>query len=161
MGVALVVSEKMSGAAGLSLVATSLCIMALLSMTIGTLYQKRYAAAADVRTAQVVQFLASLVITLPVAIMFEHPHVDVTPQFVLAYLWSVLALSGAGISLLFIMIRNGRATEVTSYFYLVPPVTAVMAYLMFGERFGLYSLLGLIITSLAVALVVTRRRDEI
>jgi drug/metabolite transporter (DMT)-like permease len=158
LGVALVVSEKMSGASRLSMIATSLCVMSLLSMTLGTLYQKRFAAAADIRTAQVVQFAASLLVTLPLAIIFENPHVDLTPQFALAYLWSVLGLSGAGISLLFMMIRNGRATEVTSYFYLVPPVTALMAYLMFGERFGLLSLIGLVMTSLAVALVVAGRR---
>jgi drug/metabolite transporter (DMT)-like permease len=157
LGVALVVSEKMAGAGGLSLTATALCVFSLLSMTLGTLYQKRYAAAADVRTAQVVQFAASLLVTMPFLFAFETPHVQLTPQFILAYLWSVLALSGAGISLLFIMIRNGRATEVTSYFYLVPPVTALMAYLMFGERFGAFSFVGLVLTCLAVALVVTRR----
>jgi drug/metabolite transporter (DMT)-like permease len=80
-----------------------------------------------------------------------------TSHFIEAYLWSVLVLSGGGISLLFLMIRRGRATEVTSYFYLVPPVTALMAYLMFGETFTLFSLAGLLLTSIAVAMVVKKR----
>ncbi len=157
LGVALVVSDKM-GSRGMQPLAVLLALFALIAMTIGTLYQKRFAGQCDVRTAQVVQFAASLLVTLPLAICFETPHIEVTGRFLAAYLWSVLVLSGGGISLLFIMIRHGRATEVTSYFYLVPPVTALMAFLMFGERFNLSSLLGLIVTSFAVALVVIKPR---
>jgi drug/metabolite transporter (DMT)-like permease len=157
LGVALVVSNKMGGS-GMSPIALGLALFALIAMTIGTLYQKRFAGRCDVRTAQVIQFAASLLVTVPLALWFETPHIELTGRFVAAYLWSVLVLSGGGISLLFIMIRHGRATEVTSYFYLVPPVTALMAYLMFGERFNLSSLLGLIVTSFAVALVVIKPR---
>jgi drug/metabolite transporter (DMT)-like permease len=157
VGVVLVVSNKMGGN-GMSPVALALAVFALFSMTLGTLYQKRIAARCDVRTGQVLQFAASLVVTVPLALWFETPHIELTGSFMAAYLWSVLVLSGGGISLLFIMIRHGRATEVTSYFYLVPPVTALMAYLMFGERFNLSSLAGLIVTSFAVALVVIKPR---
>jgi drug/metabolite transporter (DMT)-like permease len=155
-GVALVVSNKV-GSSGLSLLSTALAVFALVSMTVGTLYQKRFSASCDVRTAQVVQFGASLLVTLPLAFIFETPHIELTSHFIEAYLWSVLVLSGGGISLLFLMIRRGRATEVTSYFYLVPPVTALMAYLMFGETFTLFSLAGLLLTSIAVAMVVKKR----
>ena len=141
VGVALVVSNKIGGS-GMPPISLALAVFALFSMTLGTLYQKRFAGQCDVRTGQVVQFAASLVVTLPLALWFETPHVEFTSRFLAAYLWSVLVLSGGGISLLFIMIRRGRATEVTSYFYLVPPVTALMAYLMFGERFNLSSLLA-------------------
>jgi drug/metabolite transporter (DMT)-like permease len=71
-------------------------------------------------------------------------------------LWSIVVLSGGGISLLFLMIRHGAATEVTSYMYLVPAVTALMAWAMFGERLGAVALLGMVVTIVGVALVVRR-----
>ncbi len=71
-------------------------------------------------------------------------------------LWSVLVLTGGGISLLFMMIRDGRATQVTSYMYLVPAVTAIMAWAMFGERLGTVALTGMLVTIAGVALVVRK-----
>ena len=159
LGVLLVVSNKIS-TGGLSVGATSLALFALFSITLGTLYQKRFCPVFDVRSGQVIQFAASLAVTLPLAYFFEAPRIELTLNFCLAYAWSVLILSGGGISLLFLMIRRGRATEVTSYFYLVPPVTSLMAYLMFGEVFTRAALAGLVLTSLAVALVVSKPRTE-
>ena len=154
-GVGLVVADKIS-ATGLSWSSLSLALFALLAITAGTLYQKRHCPNTDVRTGQVIQFSASLVVTLPLSLMFETGQIDWTPQFFAAFAWSVLILSGVGISLLFVMIRHGAATLVTSYLYLVPPVTAVMAWLMFGETFGLRAVAGMVLTVVAVALVVRR-----
>jgi drug/metabolite transporter (DMT)-like permease len=153
VGVLLVVSNRIS-TNGLSSVAIVLAVCGLFSMTLGTLYQKHFCPFIDVRTGQVIQFIAALLVTLPVAFVFEVPRIEFTANFWLAYAWSVFVLSGGGVSLFFLMIRRGRATEVTSYLYLVPPVTALMAYLMFGEIFTRAALIGLVITSLAVALVV-------
>lgn len=122
-------------------------------MTSGTIYQRRFCPRFDVRTGQVVQFAASLALTLSLALWFETNRIDATPQFYGALAWSVLVLSGGGISLLFVMIRHGAATRVTSYLYLVPPVTALMAWLMFGETFSLSAGIGMVVTVLAVALV--------
>jgi drug/metabolite transporter (DMT)-like permease len=152
-GVALVVSNKIS-LIGMSWPAVGLAVLALLSMTAGTLYQKRYCPSFDVRTGQVIQFSASLAVTLPLALAFETNHIDWDPHFFAALAWSVFILSGGGISLLFIMIRHGAATRVTSYLYLVPPVTALMAWLMFGETFSLLACAGMALTVAAVALVV-------
>jgi drug/metabolite transporter (DMT)-like permease len=98
-----------------------------------------------------------LIVTLPFALMLETQSIEWTPQFFAAMAWSVFVLSGVGISVLFIMIRNGEATKVTSYMYLVPAVTAVMAWLMFGERFTMTAMLGMLITLAGVALVVKSR----
>jgi drug/metabolite transporter (DMT)-like permease len=156
LGVGLVVANKIS-MVGLSGSSIALAVMALLSMTLGTLYQKKTCPSFDVRTGQMIQFLASLIVTLPFALMLETQSIEWTPQFFAAMAWSVFVLSGVGISVLFIMIRNGEATKVTSYMYLVPAVTAVMAWLMFGERFTMTAMLGMLITLAGVALVVKSR----
>jgi drug/metabolite transporter (DMT)-like permease len=111
-----------------------------------------------VRTGQVIQFAASLLVTAPFAWMLETQTILWTPQFFGALAWSVLVLSGIGISVLYIMIRHGEATKVTSYMYLVPAVTAAMAWLMFGEKFTLTALAGMAIALAGVALVVRPAR---
>lgn len=156
-GVGLVVANKISVVA-LSLTSVSLAVMALFAMTIGTLYQKKTCPSFDVRTGQVIQFAASLFVTAPFAWKLETQTILWTPQFFGALAWSVLVLSGIGISVLYIMIRHGEATKVTSYMYLVPAVTAAMAWLMFGEQFTLTALAGMSIALAGVALVVRPAR---
>lgn len=159
-GVALVVANKIS-LIGLSWQSIGLCLFALLSMTIGTLYQKRYCAHFDLRTGTIIQFGASLVVTLPFAIGFEHftpalETVQWTPSLVGALLWSILALSIGAIFLLFTLIRKNAATRVTSLMYLTPPTTAVMAWAMFGEVFSVTGLFGMVLAVIGVAFVVRK-----
>ena len=154
VGVALVVWNKLGAAMPPWTVA--LAVLSLLAITAGTLYQKRFVPAFDLRTGQVVQFAASAVVTLPFALAFESFSITWNLQVVAAMLWSVLVLTGGGISLLFMMIRDGRATQVTSYMYLVPAVTAIMAWAMFGERLGGVALAGMLVTIAGVALVVRK-----
>jgi len=153
-GVMLVVSSKLGGAGGATWAGTGLAIAALISITSGTLYQKRFCPNFDLRTGQVIQFTASLIVTLPFAVATERMHLDWTPGLLGVLAWAVIVLTGGGISLLFLMIRHGAATKVTSYFYLVPPVTSVMAWLMFGEQLRGTALFGMAMTLLGVALVV-------
>ncbi|MBC3884397.1 DMT family transporter [Undibacterium griseum] len=157
MGVGLVVANKIS-VVSLSPVSVGLATMALLAMTTGTLYQKKTCPSFDVRTGQVIQFGASLLVTLPFALLLETQTVQWTPQFFAALAWSVFVLSGVGISVLYILIRHGEATKVTSYMYLVPAVTAAMAWLMFGEKFTATAAAGMAIALAGVALVVRPAR---
>ncbi|MHA6623269.1 DMT family transporter [Pseudonocardia sp. DLS-67] len=150
-GVALVVSNRLTGA-GLSPLTLGLTVMALLAITAGTLYQKRFCPVFDLRTGQVVQFAAALAVTSPFALALESFRFDWTPQLVGALVWSVLVLTGGGISLLFLMLRRGAAAQVTSYFYLVPGITALMAFAMFGETLGVVAIGGMVVTVLGVAL---------
>jgi drug/metabolite transporter (DMT)-like permease len=154
-GVVLVVWHKLSGQ-GLSLAPVLLCLGALLGMTLGTLYQKKFVATSDVRTGQVVQFLASLAVTLPIAWATESFRVTWNAPFIAAMLWSVVVLSGGGISLMFLMLRHGKATTVTSYMYLVPIVTALMAWLLFGETLTVVAVVGMVVTLVGVYLVVRK-----
>jgi drug/metabolite transporter (DMT)-like permease len=154
-GVALVVSSKL-GTAGMGWAPVLLALLSLAAITAGTLYQKRFIPHFDLRTGQVVQFAASVVVTVPFVLAFEAFRIEWNVQVIAVMLWSILVLSGGGISLLFLMIRHGAATEVTSYMYLVPAVTALMAWAMFGERLGGPALLGMLVTIVGVALVVRR-----
>ncbi len=159
-GVALVVAAKIQ-LAGLSVEAIAFCVMALLSITAGTLYQKRYCPRFDLRTGAVIQFSASALVLLPLAVLFEDfgpglESIEWSASFVGALLWSVFVLSIAAIFLLFKLIRRSAATEVTSLLYLTPPTTAVMAWLMFGEAFSLLGIIGMAVAVAGVACVVRK-----
>jgi drug/metabolite transporter (DMT)-like permease len=159
-GVALVVASKIT-LVGLTWESLSLCVFALAAITIGTLYQKRYCASFDLRTGTVIQFAASAVVVLPLAIALEDftlsmDSVQWTPQFLGAMLWSVFALSIGGIFLLFALIRRRAATHVTSLMYLTPPATALMAWIMFGEAFSIAGIAGMLLAVLGVALVIRK-----
>lgn len=156
-GVVLVVADKIALIA-LPWLPIALAVMALFSITVGTLYQKSHCPRFDLVAGSLIQFIASLVVTLPLAFAFEPWHVDFTPQFIAALVWSVFGLSIGGMALLFPLIRRGEATRVTSLFYLVPPVTALMAWAMFGERFSGRAMAGMACAMVGVALVAMRRR---
>jgi drug/metabolite transporter (DMT)-like permease len=126
---------------------------ALLSITVGTLYQKRKVLPCDVRSANAVQLLAALAVSLPWALAEAEP-VRLHPEFLGAMAWSVLVLTLGGSSLLYMLIQQGAATRVTSLLYLVPPTTALMAWLIFGESFTVLMGAGMALTVLGVALVV-------
>jgi len=129
-------------------------VMALLAITIGTVYQKKYCGGEDLRTQSVVQFGAAGAVLLPFSLAFETRAVEWSGHFVFALLWVVFVLSFGAISLLMLLLRKGAATMVSSLMYLVPPVTAIMAYLLFGERLSLLAILGMGVAVVGVALVV-------
>lgn len=159
-GVALVVAAKL-GLGTLAPAAVALCVLALLSITAGTLYQKRFCAQFDPRTGAVIQYGASALALLPFAVALEGfgPGLDAvrwTPQFFGALLWAILALSIGAIFLLFRLISRNDATKVTSLLYLTPPTTALMAWLVFGEALSAAGLLGMAVAVLGVAFVVRK-----
>ena len=131
----------------------ALALAALLSITAGTLYQKRYLAPCDVRTANLVQLCAALVVTLPLALL-ETEAMQWNGQLIGALAWSVLALTLGGSSLLYLLIQRGAATAVTSLLYLVPPCTALMAWLLFAEPIAATTVVGMAFAALGVSLVV-------
>ena len=146
-----------SALSGITPATLVLSLLALFSITAGTLYQKRYCGAVDLRAGSVIQFTAAGLVLLPAALAFETMRVRWTGEFIFTLAWLVLVLSIGAISLLFVLIRKGAATKVASFFYLVPPTTAVMAYAIFGERFNAVAMTGMVGTAIGVALVVYRR----
>lgn len=157
LGVALVVANKIS-LSGLSGASIALCVLALLCITGGTLYQKRFCPTFDLRTGALLQYAASFVVTLPFALILEDGHIDWTAQMFFALGWAVIGLSFGAIFLLFVLIRRGAATRVVSLFYLTPPTTAVMAWLLFHETLSPLAILGMAISVIGVATVVRQPR---
>lgn len=155
-GVALVVAHRM-GTIGITPSTLVLTVFALLAISAGTVYQKRFAPVFDLRTGTAIQYFASFLVIAPLAWALEDIRVDWTPGLVIAMAWSVLALSIGAIFLMFALIARGEALRVTSLFYLVPPVTAVQAWLLFREPFGLEAAAGMLLTAIGVALVQWRR----
>ena len=152
-GLVLVVSRKFGSTQEVTAYTLAAITIALVSITVGTLYQKRHVQPADVRGANAVQIAAAFAVTLPLA-LFETEAVTWTPQFMGALAWSVLVLTLGGSSLLYLLIQRGAATAVTSLLYLVPPCTALMAWLLFAEPITAVTVLGTAITALGVSLVV-------
>jgi drug/metabolite transporter (DMT)-like permease len=156
-GVLLVVTGR-TALSGITPATLALSAMALLSITAGTLYQKRYCGAVDLRAGSVIQFCAAGMVLLPLALGLETMQVRWTGEFMFALAWLVLVLSIGAISLLYILIRKGAATTVASFFYLVPPCTALMAYFIFGETLNAVAVAGMALAAIGVALVVYRRQ---
>lgn len=134
-------------------------LLALTCITVGTLYQKTYVQACDVRTANTVQMIGALLVSAPLALIEPH-HITWNLDTVLALIWAVLGLSMGASSLMYIMIQRGAVTKVTSLLYLVPPTTAVIAWLMFGEAFTPLKMLGMLIAAYAVWLVLRPASEE-
>lgn len=127
--------------------------VALICITYGTLYQKRHCAHVDMRTNSALQFTSALIVTAPLMWLFEPIDVQWTLPFVLALGWTVFGLSLGAVFLLFALIRRGAATAVASLIYLCPPVTAILAWMVFGEAYTLWAALGMAITVVGVWLV--------
>ena len=162
-GVALVVAPGLTGSgstAGLPLAGLLACGVALASGTAATLHQKRHGDGIPLVWGTAVQYAAASVLLLAVAGATESFRIAWTGEFVAALAWLVLVLSLGAVLLLLLLLRRGSASSVSSLLYLVPPATAVEAFLLFGERLSLPALVGVAVAALGVALVVTPVRPR-
>ncbi len=154
-GVYFVVRHKIAlGGEPTALVAV---LVALVGISVGTLYQKKYCAHVDLRSGAVIQFAACSLLYAPIVAIAEPQPIAFTPQFLFALGWSVIVLSVGAISLLYWLLRHGAAADVARLFYLVPPVTALMAFALFGERLDALAIAGMVLIAIGVALA--RRRS--
>jgi drug/metabolite transporter (DMT)-like permease len=160
-GVVLVVGPGIAAAGSAERLSTAgvvACGVALVSGTLGTVYQKRHGDGIPLIWGTAVQYVAAAAVLLAIAGATEDMTIHWTGEFVVAFAWLVLVLSIGAVLLLLLLLRRGTAAGVSSLYYLVPPATAVEAYLLFGERVSGLSLVGIGVTALGVALVVTGRR---
>ena len=155
-GLVLVVWDKL-GQGEIQLQSLALAAGALLCITVGTLYQKRFVTPCDVRSANLVQLAAAALVTLPLALM-ETEAMRWNGSLLAAMAWSVLVLTLGGSSLLYLLIQRGAATTVTSMLYLVPPCTAILAWMLFAESISLLTFAGMALTAYGVSLVVRPAR---
>ena len=121
---------------------------AIVSVTFGTFYQKRFVASADLRTGTCLQFIGALAVVMPLALMTETLRFDVTPTLLAALAWSVLVISIAAIALLMLMIRHGEVSRIAALIYLVPPITALQAYVLLGERLSAVQATGMFVAAM-------------
>jgi drug/metabolite transporter (DMT)-like permease len=151
-GVALVVWQKLHLGTG-SVSGIGLSVLALGGITLGTIYQKRYCGGVSLVSGNLVQFASAGAAMALLALAFESGKVVWSGKFVFALGWLVLVLSLGAISLLYVLIRHGAAARVASLFYLVPPVTALLAWQLFAERLSTLAVAGMLIAVAGVALV--------
>lgn len=131
--------------------------ISMLSVTLGTIYQKRYLQTGDLRTITTLQFLGAFLVTLPAALWLENFEFLLTPQFFGAMAWSVFGISFGAIGLLVILIREGEVSRAATLIYLIPPTIAVQAFFLFGEVLSLVELGGMALSVFGVYLVSRKR----
>lgn len=149
-GIALVVANKLGTGGGLY--GLPFTVAALLGITAGTIYQKRHGGRMDLRTGAVIQFAASAVMMGVLALTFETMTITWSGEFVFALAWLTVILSVGAITLLYRLIRSGSASKVASLFYLVPPMTALIAFFAFGETLSPLAMVGMVVAVVGVAL---------
>ncbi len=151
-GVLMVLGPR-ANATGATLASVGFATVALASITAGTVYQKRFASGMDLRTGSLVQFTAAALLLVPIALLTESRQVDWTGEFLFALGWLSVVLSLGAITLLNLLIRRGAASQVASLFYLTPGVTALVAWMVFGETLAPSGIAGMAVAAIGVALV--------
>lgn len=152
VGVALVVSGRFGSVAAIGPMLVP-ALVALLGITAGTLYQKRFCARFDLRTGALIQFVPTALVTALAVAVWEDLRIDWSQPFIFALAWLVLVLSLGAISLLNLLIRSGSAVNVASLFYLTPVSTAIIAWAVFGETLSPLATAGMVLAVSGVYLV--------
>lgn len=150
-GVLLVLWPRLGGA--VPLVGLAACLVALLAITFATIWQKRHGGGMDMLTGNAAQAFAAATFYAVVVLLFEPYRVDWTVEFSLTFGWLVFGVSLGAVTILMLLIRSGSAAATTSLFFLVPPASALMAWLAFDETLGIGGIVGLSITTAGVWLV--------
>lgn len=157
IGVAVVLSDKLS-VAGVSPLTLGFTFMSLFAFTAGTLYQKKFCPVFDLRTGTIIQYAISGVVSVILMLLFEPMHVTWSVPLIGALLWSIGPISVGAMTLWFVLLRSGAATQVSSLLYLTPPTTAIMAWILFDELLTPTIMVGISITVLGVWLVTRVKR---
>jgi len=156
LGIIVVLSPKLTGIAPGELAAVTIPlainIIAMLALTAGTFYQKRYIHSGDLRTVTILQYAGAIAVTLPVAWLIEPMRLEINATTILIMLWSVFAISIGAIALFLLLIRRGEVSRAAQLIYLIPPTAAVQAWLLFGEQLSPLQLAGMALTVIGVAL---------
>lgn len=159
IGVSLVIWPKFSfDNAGVNPVTLGAALFAVLSISLGTVWQKRFGSKTDLKAGTTVQYIGAGIITAIAAYFFETGAFILSPQLVFAMTWLVLAISVGAILALMVMIKEGAVSKVASLFYLVPATAAIMAYFLFGESLEGLQIAGMVVTTIGVALTVMGKK---
>jgi drug/metabolite transporter (DMT)-like permease len=161
IGIMLVLAPRLVtvdvAALGSALIPMLINFGAIVSVTLGTFYQKRFAANADLRTGTCLQFVGALAVAVPLALMTETLRFDLTPSLLVVLVFSVFGISIGAIALLLVMIRRGEVARVAALTYLVPPLTALEAFILFGESLNALQIAGMAVAAAGVWLATQGR----
>jgi drug/metabolite transporter (DMT)-like permease len=153
LGAILVIVPRLGVADGLPPVAVLASFVAMLSITLGTIWQKKTGGVQDLRSSTVVHFIGAALVTLPLALLLEpSDRFDFTFEFWIGLAWAVFGLSIGAIFLLLFLIRRGAVSGVATLLYLVPPVSALIAWALFGETLAPVQILGMAVAAAGVAI---------
>lgn len=152
-GVALVTAAWGHADGEISVIGIGFCIAALLGITLGTLYQKRFCQGLDLHINMLTQYVAASLFLVPFALTWESYSIDWTAKLVFIMLWLVFVLSIGAVFLLMWLIKVGEAGRVSTLFFLVPPVVAIEAWILFDEPLTLTVIIGTVLCILGVAMV--------
>jgi drug/metabolite transporter (DMT)-like permease len=152
LGVTLVLAPRLGGSTGYPTAALAVSIASTLAITLGTVWQKRTGTSLDLRSGTAIQFAGAALVVLVAALATETGRIEPVPAFWLGLGWSVFGMSIGAIALLLLMIRRGAVVGVASLLFLVPPMTALMSYGLFGETLATIQLVGMALAAIGVAL---------
>ncbi len=152
VGASLVLLPRLGNSGGIPLLPLGVCLVGVIGMTLGTIWQKRTGSKVDLRAGAAVQFLGAALVAVPLALATETFNLDWAWQAWAGLAWAVLGLSVGAISLLLLLIRQGAVSGVASLFYLVPPAASVIAYFAFGEELALIQIGGIALAAIGVAI---------
>jgi drug/metabolite transporter (DMT)-like permease len=154
IGALLAISPKLglAGDGAIPPLPAAICGLGTVSLTFGTFFQKRFGGDLDARAGTVLQYAGACLLLLPFALALEHGRIEPIPQVLLGLAWSIFGMSIVAILMLLHMIRKGAVAAVSSLFFLVPALSSLMAYVMFGERLNLVQIIGLALAVLGVSL---------
>lgn len=151
-GALLVIAPKLGVVGGFAPITVVVSLLGTVSITLGTIWQKRTAVGVDLRTNAVAQFVGAGIVMIPLALILEEGRLDPTPALIFGLFWAVFALSLGAIGLLLVLLRRGAVAGVASLLYLVPPASALMAYPLFGETLSVIQIGGMIVAAVGVAI---------
>lgn len=158
LGVVLVTWPKLDGPDAWPIEGIAFCVGALVAITVASAMQKQVSGTTDLRTGGTYQYIGGLLVVLPGALLFEDRIIDWTPQLAFALTWMVVVLSLGAVSLYMALLARGSLVATVSLMYLVPAVTAVMAFIMFDERLAPLQLSGMLLSATGVAIVTRDQR---
>jgi len=159
-GVLLVLQDRLGSGLGSGLAGLGL-LLALCGITFGTLYQKRHALELDLNIGLMIQSLVATSVLAPIALLHEHFRFDTSAAFMGSLLWMIFLNSGASFVLFFMLLRRGAATRVSTLFYLVTPITAIMGWLLMHEPMSAIKVTGFALAAGSVYLATRNRSPAI
>ncbi len=153
IGAVLVISPKLglAGEGAIPVLPAAICGFGMASLTLGTFFQKRFGGKLDARAGTALQYAGACLALLPLALAFEHGRMELIPQVMFGLAWSIFGMSIVAILMLLHMIRKGAVAAVSSLFFLVPALSSLMTYALFGERLTFVQILGLVLAIIGVS----------